>query len=189
MKKIIVLISALLIVGCEDIRGTLQVFKNFKAHTKNGLQTIKVGAYDTGLEFDSDKVTVLLKTESDKIEFKINVPRGTQIPNNGNFEIKAAQSGQDFDVLGNNKTVEKRSQTTQEWESCQIQSTPQCGPQGCNFPPPHFGQKYTEYYLRTVTQDMKIELSAIGNVADKVAEFDGHNSFTQKVIVNENQCF
>ncbi len=189
MKKIIVLIAALFIVGCEDIRGTLQVIKSFKAHTKNGLQTVKAGSYETGLEFDRDKVIVTLKTGSDKTEFKINVPRGTRIPDNGNFEIKAAQSGQDFDVLGNTKTVEKRSQTTREWQSCQVQSTPQCGPQGCNFPPPRWGQKYTEYYVRTVTQDMKIDLTTIGNVADQVAEFVGHNSFTQKVIVNENQCF
>ena len=189
MKKIIVLISTLFIVGCEDIQGTLQVFKNFKAHTKNGLQTIKSGSYDTGLEFDRDKVIVTLKIGDNKTEFKINLPRGTEIPNNGNFEIKAAQSGQDFDVLGNNKTIEKRSQTTREWQSCQVQSRPQCGPRGCNYPPPRWGQKYVEYYLRTVTQDIKIDLTAIGNIADKLAEFDGHNSFTQKVILNENQCF
>lgn len=191
MKNIIVLTSLLLLAGCEDLKGTLTVFKNFKAVTKDGTQTISSGTYKTSLDFKRDRVVVALKTDSGETEFSIKTPVGTTIPNNGNFEVKSAESGQPFDVLGNNKTVETRSETRSGYESCQYQDyQPVCGPQGCqSVPVTRWGQQYIEYYLRTVTTDLTINLTAIGNPAGSLAKFTGHSAFNEKVILQQNRCF
>ena len=193
MKKILVLTSMLFLAGCQDLDGTLQVFKNFKAVTKNGTQTIKTGTYETSLDFKHQKVVVSLKTSDGKTQFTIKTPEGTEIPNNGNFEVKSAESGQPFDVLGNNKTVEKRSEIYRAWESCQYQGYENVcmpPPGGCQtIPVTRWGQQYQEYYFRLVTHDLKINLVNGGAASDTLAQFLGHSSAKEKVITQQTSCF
>lgn len=191
MKNILVLMSVLFLAGCQDLDGTLQVFKNFKALTKNGAQTIRTGSYKTSLDFKKDKVVVSLKTNDGKIIFAIKTPNGTSIPSNGNFEVKSVQSGQPFDVLGNNKTQEKHSKIYRGWESCQYQDIdPGCSPYGCHATPvTRWGQQYIEYYVRTVTQDLTVNLTTIGSAVDNLAQFLGHSSINEKVIIQQTRCF
>lgn len=191
LKSIILVSTVLFLAGCEDMNGTLTVFKNFKALTKNGTQTVSAGTYKTTLDFKRDRVVVALKTDSGETEFTIKTSTNTTIPDNGNFEVKSAESGQPFDVIGNNKTVETRSETRRGYESCQYQDfQPICGPQGCHSEPvTRWGQQYIEYYLRTVTTDLTIGLVAVGNVGSSLAKFAGHSVFNEKVILQQTRCF
>lgn len=190
-KKIIVLGSLLALVGCQDLKGTLSVLKNFKALTKNGTQTILIGTYKTSLDFKRDRVVVALKTNDGETELTIKTPPGTTIPDNGNFEVRSALSGQPFDTLGTNKTVEERSETRRGYESCQYQDIQTvCDPTGCRgVPYTRWGQQYIEYYLRTVTTDLAINLMEIGSVNETLAKFAGHSAFSEKVIVQQTRCF
>ena len=191
IKSVFLISTVLFLAGCEDLNGTLTVLKSFKANTKNGTQTISAGTYKTSLDFKRDRVVVALKTDSGETEFTIKTQSNTTIPDNGNFEVKSAESGQPFDVLGNNKTIETRSETRRGYESCQYQDLqPVCGPQGCHSEPvTRWGQQYIEYYLRTVTTDLAINLTAVGNVATSFAKFAGHSAFSEKVILQQTRCF
>ncbi len=191
MKKILVLASFLVLSSCEDLGGTLQVLKNFSATTKNGAHLLQVGTYESTLNFKRDRVIVSVKEAGGKIQFSINTPAGSSIPRNGNFEIKSVQSGQPFDVLGNNKTDEQRSEIRRGYESCQYQEVqPVCGPSGCSSQVvDRWGQRFTEYYLRTVTEDLKIDLTAIGSTTNTFAHFTGHSSYSEKVITQQGPCY
>lgn len=188
MKKLLVAVCALFIVGCEDIGGTLNVFKSFSATTEDGAQTIAAGSYDTSLNFKKKEVIATLKSSGSETKISIKIPKGTSIPDNGTFEITSAQSGQPFGVTGVNKTDETRSENRTEYTSCQYTRYENyCTPQGCyTRPVTVWGQQNTEYYMSTVKRDMQLDLNSD---VDAVAHFSGASNTTQKIVVRQSPCW
>ncbi|MFZ3229509.1 MAG: hypothetical protein WA160_04840 [Pseudobdellovibrio sp.] len=190
MKKILLTICALAIVGCEDVGGNFTVFKNFTAYTSNGLEVIPTGNYKTGLNFKRKVVVAKMTSSSKEVSINIQIPKDTEIPNNGNFEIRATQSGQPFNVLGMSKTDEERTANQTSFGSCQYQGYQQvCNPQGCvTVPVTRMGQQFTYFYYSTITKDMQIDLVDTNSAATKLAHFSGGYKVTTKVIQNQSQC-
>jgi len=188
MKKLLVAACALFIVGCEDMGGTFDVQKAFQANTEDGAKTIASGTYDTSLNFKKREVIVTLKTKEVAAKFSIQIPKGTQIPDNGSFALTAAQAGQPFDIAGTNKAVESHTDERSEVTSCEYTRYENyCTPQGCfTRPVTVWGQQTTWYYLSTVNRDMSLNIIASGATA---AHFTGASSYTTKVITHQTQCW
>ena len=183
-KYIVLVISALAFMGCEDIDGRLQVFEKFNVNTKNGVRVTEIGSFATSLDMKRDRIVALVKTESGKIKVTFLVPGNLRLPANGEFEISAADSGQPFAMSGVNKTVELKSKMKSEYQDCMYDGYDViCSPQGCTQVPVHrWGRQYTEYYVRTIKQDLII--NALSATAESVAAtFTGAASNSQKVIV------
>lgn len=187
MKKIFVLVCALFIVGCEDIGGTLQVFKNFNATTDNGSEVIPVGTFKTSLDFKRKQVIATIKQDSKEVKITIQIPKGSSIPDNGTFEIKSAQSGQPFDIAGINKTDSQDSDRRSEYTSCQYQTYQQiCNPQGCQtVPVTRWGTQFTDYYVRTTHEQMQFDMT---DSSATVAHFAGEASWSEKIVTYRSQC-
>lgn len=187
MKKIFVLGCAFFIVGCEDIGGTLQVFKNFNAKTDNGTEVVAAGSYKTSLDFGHKQVVATLKQDSKEVKITFQVPKGSDIPDNGPFNITAAQSGQPFDIAGTNKTDSQDSDRRSEYVSCQYQSYQQvCNPKGCQtIPVTRWGSQFTDYYLRTTTEQMQFDMV---DSSATVAHFTGEASWSEKIVTYQSQC-
>ena len=190
MKIYISLISLIALIGCEDIAGNLQVFQRFNVNTKNGVKIAEVGNYNTSLDIKRDRVIASVKTDSGKIKVTLLIPDGVRIPANGEFTISADQSGQPFAMLGINKTVESKSKIKSEYQDCMYDDYDViCNPQGCHqVPVKRWGRQYTEYYQRTVKQDLI--LNALADTSEAIAAtFTGAASVSEKVIVHKDQCF
>ena len=190
MKIYISLISLIALVGCEDIAGNLQVFQRFNVNTSNGVKIAEVGNYNTSLDIKRDRVVATVKTDSGKIKVTILIPDSVRIPANGEFTVSAVQSGQPFGMLGTNKTVETKSKVKTEYLNCMYDAYDVvCNPQGCHqVPVRRWGHQYTEYYLRTVKKDLI--LNALASTSESIAAtFTGASSFSEKVIIRQNQCF
>lgn len=190
MKKLLVLACALFIVGCEDMDGTTQVYKSFSAVTGDSTQVVAAGTYETALNFKRKEVIATLKTGHDDIQISIRIPKGTSIPDNGSFEFKSEQSGQPFDLTGVNKTDVTNSNRQTEYSSCQYTRYENyCTPQGCyTRPVTVWGRQFTDFYYRTTDQTMQFNIN--GKAAkDLLAHFAGHAKYTEKVIVQQSQCW
>lgn len=190
LKNIFVILSALALMGCDDIDGQLQVFEKFSVNTKNGVKVTEIGNFATSLDMRRDRIEASVKTSSGKIKFTFLIPGNLRLPANGEFQISAADSGQPFAMTGINKTVESKSKMKSEYQDCMYDGQDVvCTPQGCTQVPVHrWGRQYIEYYVRTVKQDLM--MNALSATADTVAAtFTGTASDSQKIIVHEDQCF
>lgn len=192
MKIAAVLLSVMFLAGCEDIEGTLKVVNPFQVATKSGVKIVPVGNYETSLDFKRDQVVATLKTDAGKTKATILIPTGTRIPANGEFYIGAADSGQPFAVSGNNTTTETNSQRRIEWETCTYQDFDViCSPQGCSQRPvTRWGNQRTEYYNRTISQDLVMNvMEPAPGVEPVAATFTGYSSRSEKVVVRQDRCF
>ncbi len=192
-KLMIALVAAplLLIAGCKDISGTLNVSKAFAVSVKGKSKTVEVGPHDTSLDFRKDKVIAKIKTSDDTLKVEMNFAEGTDIPNNGNFELKGSQSGQPFDVLGAVATQVSETDLQRGRERCQYQSYDQiCSPQGCHtVPVMREGQRDITFYDRTTDQQVHLDLTAQSDVHTKFAAFDGRFRSTERIVTREGLCF
>ncbi len=190
LKCLFLVVSALAILGCEDIDGQLQVFEKFNVNTKNGVRATEIGNFDTSLDMKRDRFVAFVKTDSGRIKVTFLIPGNLRMPANGDFQISAVDSGQPFAISGVNKTVELKSKMKSEYQDCMYDGYDViCSPQGCTQVPVHrWGRQYTEYYVRTIKQDLII--NALSATAESVAAtFTGAASNSQKVIVQQDRCF
>lgn len=192
MKKLLGLLAVSVLVGCEDMEGTFKVFQPFHVNTKEGLKTIPVGNFESSLDFKKEKVVVTLMTADAATRMTIRIPQGTKIPANGEFLISAAEAGQPFAVSGTQKTIETRGSIRSEYESCSYTYRDVvCDQHGCReFPVTRWGHQYTEYYNRTVEQELAINaLDVAPGMEPILATFSGATSQTEKVILRKDSCF
>ncbi|MBC7420238.1 MAG: hypothetical protein H7328_05870 [Bdellovibrio sp.] len=193
MKKIFVAATALFMMGCEEMDGQLTVSKNLNVKSsKNQNVVLNAGTYNTTLDFKKDKVEATVKANNNsKLKIVFDVPNNAQIPANGNFELKSAQTGQPVDVIGNAKTVQTQSAAQTGWEQCQVSDYQTiCNPQGCTAVPVNrWGQQYTEYYLRNTDKNINFTMTEVGSVSKKLAQFQGASRTSQKVIIRQDRCF
>jgi hypothetical protein len=124
MKKSLLLVG-LLLMGCDDLSGTLQVSQTLTLKDKKGKAVqIEPGVIQAKLDYDEDdgKKEIELKWEdargkNQKVKFL--VPSSMNIPKNeGHFELPAAQSGQAYDLVGDITTDVRESGPIQGSESC-----------------------------------------------------------------------
>ena len=106
MRVLQVLLALLLLSGCNDIDGRLQVFKNFSLIDEDGVtRQIKAENYSADFSYDRKKKEVELEIDNfyrgKDIDFEFHVPHMSEI-DFGSEEIEiealAADSGQDVDL-------------------------------------------------------------------------------------------
>ncbi len=189
MKKYIVLLSLVGLVGCEDIAGNLQVFQRLNLNTKDGVKAAEVGNYDTSLDIKRDRVIATVLTNSEITNVTILIPNNVRIPANGEFTLSADQSGQPFAMSGTNKTIESKSNVKTEYKDCNYSGYDTvCNQYGCHqVPVVKWGRQSTEYYLHTLKQDLVLNALAEGSNT-VAATFTGAASSSEKVIVRQNSC-
>ena len=187
----LVAVSFLMMAGCNDISGLLNVTKAFTVSVKGKSKIVEMGAHDTSLDFRKDKVIAKIKTSGDTFKVEMNFAEGTQIPSNGNFELKEAQSGQPFDVLGLVATQVTDSDLQRERERCQYQGYGQiCDPRGCHtVPVTREGLRDITFYDRLTDQQVHLDLTAPSDSKTKFASFDGRIRSTERIVTREGMCF
>lgn len=195
MKRILsmglLVVSALAMTGCEDIPGVLIVTKNFNVLVKGKSKTVTEGQHDTSLDFKKNKVVATIKTGDSSLKVELSVPKGAQIPSNGNFELKSVQTGQPFDVLGTVQTAVTDSRRYSGMEGCQKQDYQTiCDAKGCYVVPiTRQGNRHVEFFYRDTDQAMQLDMTATGEVNNKYAHFDGRVRYTEKIVTYEGACF
>ena len=189
LKALLVAVAALSLMGCDEMDGQLTVVKDFKVKVKNKEQTISAGVYKTQLDFKKDRIQAEIENASGKTKVDFKVPEGSTLPENGNFELRSAQTDQPVDVTGDVKTVRTESQVQSGWESCQYTDHQTiCTPQGCFTQPVNrWGQQYTEFYYRNTDKNVNFVISNVG-MKNILAKFAGASRISQKVIIRQNRC-
>ena len=191
LKLVMLSLVTIFLAGCDVLDGQLTVTKAFLVNGNSGRQAIAAGIYKTGLDFKRDRVIADIETGGAGTKVSFAVPTQSTIPENGNFELRSAQTGQPLDVLGSVKTVKTQSEVYRGYENCQTQNTtPNCGPNGCiNQPGQQWGRQYVEYYYRDTDKTIHFAMTEVGAAHKKYAQFDGSAKTSQKVIIRQDQCF
>lgn len=194
MKRILwsllLVVSALAMAGCEDIPGVLIVTKDFSVLVKGKNKTVSAGEHKTSLDFKKNKVVATIKTGNDSLKVELAVPQGSQIPSNGDFELKSAQTGQPFDIFGHLQTTVTEVEQPPGYESCQKQDFDTiCDNNGCHVAPvTRPGNRYIEFFYRYTDQMMQFDMVASSNAQDKYGDFQGHARSTEKIVTYEGAC-
>jgi hypothetical protein len=198
MKLIATLIlSALVLTGCDRVGGQLNVTNDFNLKNSNGnSQSLKVGTYNAELSQSTFGKRIILKLNNDqnqKYDFKI--PDGTKLPSNGTFLLKSNEIGQPVDLQGVVDTKITDSDVREDYQSCSY-SEPYtvCSPSGPNgqttcsvYYRTIIGSQWTRYYDRNLDEHVTLTI-APANTTNAVAEFLGHATNVQRIIVNQSPC-
>lgn len=195
MKRILsigcVLVSVLALAGCEDIPGVLIVTKNFNVLVKGKSKTLTTGEHKTSLDFKKNRVVAKIETVDGSLKVELAVPEDSQIPSNGNFELRSSQTGQPFDTFGAVQTQVTDSQRQTGFESCQKEEYQTiCDPNGCHVVPIlRPGTRSIEFFYRDTHQAMQFDMTAIAEAKNKYAHFDGSAHYSEKIITYQGPCF
>ena len=190
-KIYLITISVFFMMGCEEIGGQLIVTKAFNViDSKQARVIVQVGSYRSSLDFKKNKVEATIQADR-KLKIVFDVPAGINMPENGSFEIRSDQSGQPLDLLGIVKTVRTESPIRSVWERCQYTDYQTvCDQNGCQAVPVNiWGQRYTEYYFNNIEKNIQLNMSEVGSVSKKLAQFQGTSTTSQKIITRQDRCF
>jgi hypothetical protein len=189
--KILCSLLMLAFVGCEDLSGQLNVSQEFAVLVKGKTKQVPVGNYDTSLDFKRDKIKVKIELASGSIKLDLDVPKGTQLPSNGNFELLSGQTGQPFDVLGDVATKVSESGPQSQYESCQYQTYDTvCDQNGCHYiPVTRNGSRYIEFFVRQTDSTMNFDIAEPSQVKKTKAHFVGTSRTSERIITRAGQCF
>lgn len=195
MKVLLPLIAAaVLFAGCERIEGQLNVTKAVRLENSRGnSRTIAVGTYTADIKANTKKkITLRLNNEGDE-KYEFNIPDGS-IPTNGTFSYKSATVGQPVDLSGSVATNVTESGIGQTTESCQYQYPVQsCWPlpnggMSCStHMETRFGTRWIQYFDRTTARDVVLSI-AVANTNEEAAQFSGHNTSVERIVMNATQC-
>lgn len=185
MKKICLLSSLLLfVVSCKTFKGHLVNNEDLILKAKKGSVTISGGERNIELTFKSKKKAEL-EIAGKTIEFKFS--KDLKIPSNGQFEVKAKDWNQNYDLIGNSKTVVSVGPLSHDFESC-VERIPYtvCDGKTCHVVyQDHYGTRHVEFRVETTVQDIEIELEKEG--VDH-ATLTGANSRAERIYEYAGPC-
>lgn len=217
MNSLKILFSAILLIalsGCDEIDGQLQV--NQAINLKAGKKTVTLaqGLYDAQLEPKSaTKVNLEVKIGKDKKDFSFQVSKGKKlIADDGQINIAARESGQAYDVLGQQQINVSNSESIRTWESCtfsiqEYRCHREAFPETCNDDGRGHrrcrgggfrqvcgnetvfvsGRQDVEYYIRTTVTSVALDL-VVPNSSDAVAHFSGSRAENERIYTYRGFC-
>jgi hypothetical protein len=187
-------------LGCKKepiaIESHMAVSKAFKVEMDgSGPRLLEAGEYPATLNVNANRVKITLKDDQQhQVSFRLKLPKGLQIPTNGEIMLSPEQSGQPFETRVGITTNLTKSETRREYESCTIQETEfYCSVVGN--PPQNvcqpvyrtrWGSKPVEYYMETT--DRKIETTLHQN-GEEVAQMEGSRRDREAVYTFQGLCF
>jgi|GEM_PF-5139917 len=146
MKKVVLLLSALLLTSCvEKVAGTFETKKPVTLRGTNGSITLSEGVHSAVLKVGAKKaVTLVVEANGQKSKVKFNLPKGVRIPtNNGQVRLASVQVGQPYDVVAAADTTVSRSGPRTASESCSVQVVrPVCRYVVTTLPPSCYVDRY-----------------------------------------------
>jgi hypothetical protein len=199
-----ILMTILCLVGCNELKGSLQVTQQMTLKDKKGKEIIlQPSVIEAKLEFeDKDEKGKEIDLEfkdinGKKKEVEFVVPPGIYIPDReGSFELKSSQSGQAYDLLGEvhtdvdvagpYNTTEYCTVSVREWVCRNVHFTDREGKRR------HRRQCGYEYVSRSGRQDVtyRVTTTTVNGKADivdgargTIATFTG--SASQSVRTND----
>ncbi|ATH07953.1 hypothetical protein BIY24_08310 [Halobacteriovorax marinus] len=209
MKHLMLLMTLIGFVSCNDLDGTFTakqdlVFKTKKSIISSKYVSVKVPAGNYKAEFDFtsfDNLKIDLSGIDKKI--KIKLPDDLDINDrNDEFYIQGADVRQKYDFEGRIHTDYSRSETRRETESCsytryetrcrQVCHVNNRGRQICRsecsqFPVTHYGYRRIEYYYSTRVTNMSLNVLE-PSTSENVGSFTGRDSSTNRVVTWETPC-
>jgi hypothetical protein len=201
MKSILtgaLLVAAVAVVGCRsEYKGQILVHQAFTAKVSKGSNKVDAGTHDARLRIDQRNNKAVLeisksgRNNNPHVTFNL---RGTRLPRNGAIRLTGAQSGQNFDVIGEIRTIEERTRTRRDYQSCETYVREQyCwrdqnGRTVCEWRTRRvMGRQEIEYYDEITTSDLSLDLVAPEQTI--LAEVDGHDTYSRRVVTYEGQCW
>lgn len=211
---------ALSISGCKPLtfNGTLNVFKPLTVETRftkedpfckitpdncNPPQTViekhafQAGDYQANIQYISrNQLNLNLNGHAPVV---LQVPREVSLPeHSGEFDLTAAQIGQDYDLHGRLDTAVAESPRYRDRESCTYSEPftwcewvggPGGGHQVCRTDwRTRWGYQDVEYFLRDTHKTVALDLRTPGTT-DVAATFNGVNDLREKIVTYRGACW
>ncbi|AGH95172.1 hypothetical protein [Pseudobdellovibrio exovorus] len=194
MKKLFVLANLLLLTACDPFEGNLSVKYAFLVKGKANA-VVAAGDHSAKLDFDGKKkITINLKQNGKKQKIELNLNNKLNLPNNGSFELTAADlGGQDFSSRGTVQTQTRDSELRREYESCSYQRREHvCYPtkNGVVCRDEYrtvYGRRPVEFIDRTTYQQLAVNFIHANGAL--LADFNGDKQSTERLYRYQGHCF
>lgn len=208
IKKLFIISNLLLLAACDPFEGVISVKQPMTVKSSEKTPgcnpgedpwgcnqivnvTVPAGDHSAKLDFVSrDQIQLNLKVNGKKKQLNLDLPKKLNVPDNGAWEISAANLGQEFGAQGNSATQVTDSDTYRGWESCTYQRQEVvCTPQGCHTEyRTVYGQQQVEYFERRTNQQITVNFVK-ANQSATLAEFNGQRAFAEKIYRYRGQCY
>lgn len=203
MKSLKLLLATgmfLSLTGCLEIsfKGSLKVDQILTVkNSKNKMINLNPGSYTAEVNVSSKSVEVVVPvSRRDKQTFKLNIPKGMDLPENGEFELNPAMSGQPFHLKAKtvttiNDTAPRRDVESCTWERWETVCTPNgTGQVTCSQRPVTvYGRKVVTYFERMYRRELQAELFDAADLTKKLATSQGLNQSSQRIYLDQGFCY
>ncbi len=202
-SRLALLLPFFALASCKNtFSGRLQVTQSFplthevketwgdQETYKKQKSIIMAGSYEAQLRFyGKTQVDLVINPKSWRAQtYRLELPRSIDwSAPQGEFAFSAKELGQSFALSGRWIREVNESSVVKEWESCEYQDWEWvCDHTGCA---QRWvwkrGWHWVEYFWRTT----RVDLAAGIKQSAEVARFQGQESWREKVIISQTQCF
>lgn len=198
MKKLTVLMFAvLLLTGCEEYKGYLNLNQTIELKVDDKNFTIPAGERPATLKRNSKKkikLHVNVDGEGHKVSFK--VPKDFEVPEEGEFFLPSDITQQPVDLAGLVSTSQTQTEEHSSVESCSYSvreyfcrrykgNTYRCW---CEYRSYYDGDRRVRYYYNIKESGLQIDLLQPGS-ENSYGSFDGRAEEKEKVYTYQSTCF
>lgn len=193
-RSLLLFVTALVTVSAPvfAIDGTLEVRQGaLKVVRTDGFKArFYPGKYSSQVSISGGKFFLTIIRKEVRTDAELSLPAGFALPENGSFKLAGAPAGQAFNVDGAIGTAVTDSAPQREYEPCTYYRR-EWVCEGHYHPRCHWedvpvrGDREVEYFLRTKTVTLALELPSPG---EGTANFDGAESGTRKIYTYEGRC-
>ena len=184
----------LFLSSCETVQTVLTVGdKPLRVQRDDNMKVrFYQGQYPIQLSMSRGQISMRVNRKEVWTDVTLNVPSGTPIPENGDFNLPGSASGQTFDVSGNIATKREQSETMKGWESCiYYRDEYVCRGRGrdryCRWERvAATGSQPVEFHFMTTTVDVNATLASPGEGEGKLAI---HNVDREKIYTYRGECY
>jgi hypothetical protein len=118
------LLAAFALTGCNEVKGTFSASAPLELKLKKKTVTLVPGEYRAELSRNrkGDELKLEIRAGKDKNKLSLRLPETTRLPKgSGEFVLRAADTGQAWDVRGQVRVETTVGERERAWESCTIQ--------------------------------------------------------------------
>lgn len=186
----------LLMAACDPISGQLKLSRGIDVNN-SGLfgsykTRVEAGSYNASVEFSSrTDLLVKVRTAQGSTKIWLKIPEGKDVASySGPISLKARESGQSFDLVGQIDTQESDSSTTRTTESCTYTREKQVYKDGkwvtetVSYP----GTQEVEYHYHETDTSLSLQLRKPGT-KERIGTFSGARNKSSKVYDYEGTCY
>ena len=175
LKLLLMPLMAFGITACDEVTfdGELLVNETMTFNDGDEAIALQPGSYDASIEM-GDSLEIEFSDGNMSVDLEYKIPKDFKPPKNGSFTLSAADTGLNYDIVGESDTIVSKGEEVSGVEDCH-------GNYGGT------GRRIVRYYQETTNSAVSINFDVMA-ASYTVGVFEGSGTTSRRVYTYRGSC-